>query len=101
MSPRLRIDNRDNVYKDMKSYDPIEPQNLYSQTHSILEINKCQRRKVIKNFCFPDDVRLAQVNDFEQVNQYVLQQHCNSDCDKVYDEERKEWREDSAMVNDV
>lgn len=65
MSPRLRIDNRDNVYKGMKMYDPIEPQNLYSQTHSILEINKCQRRKVIKNFCFPDDVRLAQVNDFE------------------------------------
>lgn len=65
MSPRLRIDNIENVYKGMKVYDPIEPQNLYSQTHSILEINKCPRRKVIKNFCFPEYVRLAQVSDFD------------------------------------
>ena len=41
------------------STEPLEPSSLYSFTHTLKEIEKCPRRKVIKNFCFPDDVKIS------------------------------------------
>jgi len=47
------------ILSKMKKYENIQPQSLFSFTHELDEIDRCPRRKVIKNFCFPDDVRLA------------------------------------------
>lgn len=43
--------------KDEEIEALLEPNSLYSFTHTAAEIEKCPRRKVIKNFCFPDDIK--------------------------------------------
>ena len=53
----------------------LEPITQYSFTHTLPEVEKCPRRKVIKNFCFPDDIKIQQVHSWEQVENQVIYQN--------------------------
>ena len=48
-----------------------EPQSLYSYTHNPQEILKCPRRKVIKRFCFPNDLSFVNLSSLEQLETYL------------------------------
>ena len=48
-----------------------EPQSLYSFTHTPQEILKCPRRKVIKSFCFPNDLSSVNLSSLEQLETYL------------------------------
>jgi len=64
--------------KSLKTFEPVEAQNIFSTTHDLRDIDKCPRRKVIKNFCFPDDVKVSRISSFEQARTLVLEQHFNT-----------------------
>jgi len=36
--------------------EDVEAENILSFTHSLAEIESCPRRKVLKSFCFPNDL---------------------------------------------
>ena len=50
----------------------VEPMTHYSYTHTLAEVEKCPRRKVIKNFCFPDDIKMQQIHTYEEVENLVI-----------------------------
>jgi hypothetical protein len=56
----------------MEAFESIEPSSIYSYTHSIQNIETCPRRKVIKNFCLPDDVRVLRVNNYNQIQNLFM-----------------------------
>lgn len=41
----------------MQEFEAVEPKSKFSLTHTMEEIKKCPRRKVLKDFCFPDGIR--------------------------------------------
>lgn len=58
----------------MKYMVPIEAQNLYCFTRHVDQIEKCNSRKVLRSFCFPDSVRVAKLDSFHQMEKLVLSQ---------------------------
>jgi hypothetical protein len=51
----------------------VEPATLYSFTHKLADVEKCPRRKVVKNFCFPDDIKLKEVTSMDEVEEIKSQ----------------------------
>lgn len=46
-------------------FDSQEPESLWSFTENKEEIEKCPRRRVVRDFCFPEGVRVASVTSMQ------------------------------------
>jgi len=66
-------------------FEPIEPESLWSFTDSKEDIEKCPRRRVVRNFCFPEGVKVAQVVSMDQLQSVILQQFGMSNVRRASD----------------